>query len=138
MQTNEFLEMDAHPYYILMLDPRPLISQGAAHLYQFDVDTAIPPITIPLNGDDKIVFDFDIPYQRTIREELFGYEFVDYRQLPMNFERYNKADQTRIANRMLVVLDAAQRGIDLETGPFPVQSLPLEETLAQINAHQTS
>ena len=35
---------------------------------------------------------------------------------------------------MVAVLEAAQRGIDLETGPFPTLALTLEEALARIEA----
>jgi hypothetical protein len=37
---------------------------------------------------------------------------------------------------MLAVLEAAKQGLDLETGPFPTQSISLEEALMRIEAFQ--
>jgi hypothetical protein len=70
-------------------------------------------------------------YQRTFEEALYGYDLV-YSELPPNFERYSPADQQRIAARMLAVLEAQRNGIDLETGPFAVQEIVLEEALGRI------
>jgi hypothetical protein len=110
-----------------------LITEGKVYLHQFDVDAPIPLITIPLSADDKLDFDFGAPYHRTLQETLFGYEFVDYSQLPLNFDRYSEADQARIAARMVAVLEAARAGVDLETGPFPVTPMILAEGLARID-----
>lgn len=63
---------------------------------------------------------------------LYGLETVDYAVLPHNFDRYSSADQTRIARRMLAVLDAAQAGADLEAGPFPVAAVSWDEALRQL------
>lgn len=41
-------------------------------------------------------------------------------------------DQARIATRMLAVLEAAANGLDLEAGPFPVKTMPLEMALAKL------
>ncbi len=129
---------DAHPYRILVIDPRPMIPYGKLYVYHFDVDQPIPTVTIPLSRADQIDFDFGTPYERMLEMELFTLEAVDYTQLPIKFNRYTPVDQQRIANRMLAVLEAAQQGIDLETGPFPTQSIPLEEALARIDAFQAT
>lgn len=110
-----------------------MITQGKLYVYHFDVDQPIPTVTIPLSAKDSIDFDFGLPYERMVEMELFTLEKVDYRVLP-NFDHYTPTDQARIANRMLAVLEAAQKGIDLETGPFPVKEIPLEKALAQIEA----
>lgn len=99
---------------------------------EFNVDQAIPALTIPLNGDDALAFNFDQPYQKTYTETLYGLELVDYRQLPQHFDRYSPTDQARIANRIVAVLQAAQAGVDLESGPFLVGTLPLAEALASV------
>lgn len=39
--------------------------------------------------------------------------------------------------RMVVVLEAACAGVDLETGPFPVKAIPLEAALAEMEALRT-
>ncbi|MFN8490329.1 MAG: DUF4058 family protein [Caldilineaceae bacterium] len=126
----------AHPYRILVIDPRPMVHEGKLYGYHFDVDQPLPIVTIPLNDKDKLEFDFGISYHRTVREELFGFEFVDYAQIPLNFDLYSKEDQARITARMLAVLQAADRGIDLETGPFPVQEIALDTALAQLEARK--
>lgn len=110
----------------------PLISEGKLYLHQFDVDDPIPVVEIPLNADDVLKFDFGAPYHKTVQEALFAYEFANYNELPVNFDRYRERDQARIAARMLAVLEAACAGIDLETGPFPIKEITLEAALAQI------
>jgi hypothetical protein len=120
----------------VVIDPRPIISQGKLYTYQFDVEQTIPVVPIPLSASDLLQFDFGRSYHRTLEDERFTYMHVNYQKLPVNFNRYSQSDQQCIANRMLAVLEAAQQGTDLETGPFPTQSIPLEEALKQIEAFQ--
>ncbi len=128
----------ARPYHILIFDPRPNLNEGILRIAGFDVDAPIPTLTIPLNDDDLLTFDFGPPYHRTLAEALYGLEVVDYGQLPVHFERYHARDQARIANRILAVLRASQAGTDLETGPFPAPSLPLEDALKAIDSEAAS
>lgn len=121
-----------YPYRIAVVTPRPDFLTGEIVVTQFGVDSPIPAVTIPLLDDDVIDFDFNVPYQKTFEEMLFGNE-VDYGQFPLNFDRYNEADKTRIALRMLAVLQAVQSGQSPENIPLEVPSLTLEETLNQIN-----
>jgi hypothetical protein len=128
-------EPGSHPYRIIVADPRPTLDEGQAQVAQFDVDQAIPRVTIPLNDDDALPFDFFVPYTKTFEEALYGLELVDYSILPDNFDRYGPIDQTRIVSRMLAVLEAARRGENLEIGsPFPVAEVTLEEGLARVAA----
>jgi hypothetical protein len=129
--------VDAHPYRIAVIDPRPNFDTGKAYIAEFDVEQPIPTVTIPLNGDDALRFNFDQPYQKSYTETLYGLELVDYSQLPQHFDRYSPADQARIANRMVAVLQAARAGVDLETGPFPVGSLSLADALAKLELYKT-
>jgi len=131
-------EAGAYAYRIVVVDPRPQLNKGKIKVYQFGVDTRLPAVTIPLQGNDTIDFDFGFPYHEAVQMELFTVEFVDYSQLPQHFDRYSQDDQQRIAARMIAVLEAAQSGIDLETGPFPVKEVPLETALAQIEAMRQS
>jgi hypothetical protein len=124
---------DAHAYRIVVLEPRPDFYEGYAYHYPFDVDTQIPKVSISLNAGDVLKFDFGVSYRKTFEEGLYGFE-MDYSQLPMNFERYSEADQTRIARRMLAVLEAARDGVNLESAPFPVKEATLQEALAEIDA----
>ncbi len=126
-------EPDAHPYRIIVLDPHPDLEEGNVYLKEFDVDQPIPTMTIPLSGSDQLTFDFDAAYRKTFEEMLYGLDEVDYSQFPLNFERYSKEDQTRIANRMLAVMKAARDGVDLEANvPLATEEVPLETALEQI------
>ncbi|MDX1992709.1 MAG: DUF4058 family protein [bacterium] len=124
-------DSDAHPYRILVVDPRPDLVSGRAQLYQVDVDDPLPMVRLPLNAGDVLDFDFGQPYTRTFEESRFGHE-VNYVQLPLNFDRYSEADQTRIIRRMVAVLAAQEAGHDLESGPFPVEDISLEEGLRRL------
>jgi len=122
------------PYGIIVFDPRPDLMNGRATIHEFDVDQLVPTVNILLHGQDTFTFDFNAAYTKTYEEMLFGIESVDYSQLPLHFERYTAADQTRIARRMVAVLEAARAGTDLESGPFPVRDVLLNEALAQIES----
>ena len=130
VRRRQAAETDAHPYRIAIIDPRPNFDEGKAYIAEFNVDEPIPTLTIPLNENDTLSFNFDQPYQKTYTETLYGLELVDYSQLPQHFDRYSPADQARIANRMLAVFQAVRDGVDLESEPLPVGSLPLAEALA--------
>jgi hypothetical protein len=119
------------PYRIVVIDPRPEFLAGEARTYPFYVDDPIPVVDIPLNDGDVVTYDFNAPYDKTFTEGFFG-DSVDYSQLPPNFDRYSEPDQARIAARMLAVIEAAQKGINLETGPFPAPVIPLDDALAKI------
>jgi hypothetical protein len=127
-----------HPYTILVVDPRPTPMEGTVRVIGFDVDIPIPNIKLALNAGDELTIDLDRPYHKTIEDALYGLEFVDYSQFPERFERYRETDQTRIAARMLSVLQAAKAGVDLESGTFFVENLSLNEALAQIEIFKSS
>ncbi len=113
-------EEKSHAYRIMVLVPCPDAIEGYAYLYEFDVDMPLPQVVIPLSGDDKISFDFDAAYQKTFVEGSYGFDReLDYRHFPMQFDSYSDADKTHIARRMLIVLQAQQRGENLENAPFP-------------------
>jgi len=123
----------AHAYRITIIEPRPDLENGSAHVKEFGVDVSIPVVSIPLNRDDVLEFDFGAPYRKTFEETLYGLERVDYAQLPLNLDRYLPDDQARIARRMLATCAAASRGDDLEVGPFAVdETITLEDALSQI------
>jgi hypothetical protein len=122
------LSANARPYFIAVIDPRPDLWEGKGRVIPFDVDTPIPTISIPLNAGDVLKFDFGIPYQLTFEGMLYGNE-IDYAQLPVNFDHYREDDQGRIVSRMLAVLEAVEKGTNLEQPPSPVPCLPLEEAM---------
>lgn len=126
-------DTSSHAYRIVAIDPRPIFADGMGFSYEFDVDTIIPQtVAIPLNRNDQLKFDFNTPYQRTFEEYFYGWERVDYAQLPLSFDRYSEDDQARIVNRMLAVLKASKEKVDLEANaPLPVEEVSLENGLAQ-------
>lgn len=138
VRRGQEAEQGARAYRILLIDPHPDLQHGIVRVTEFDVDAPIPTIRIPLSGDDSLEFDFGAPYQKTLTETLYSLSLADYSQLLQNFERYSPADQTRIARRMLAVLQAARDGIDLESGPFPIEELELDDALHHIGMHKSS
>lgn len=130
-------DSNAHPYRIAVIDPRPNFDEGKAYVAEFDVDEPIPTLAIPLNGEDQLIFDFDAPYQKTYAETLYGLELVDYTQFPLHFDRYSPVDQARIANRMVAVRQAVQKGVNLENGPLAAAGLTLEEALAMLGLEES-
>ncbi len=130
---NSKPQLGSHPYRITVIDPRPDFLEGQGRSRQFDVDDRIPVIVIPLSASDKLDFDFGAPYRKTFEEMFYG-DKVDYSQLPVNFELYSEFDQTRIASRMLAVVNAAQNDVDLEREPQAVETIHLGKALEQIQA----
>jgi hypothetical protein len=124
---------NAHPYRILLFEPRPTVEDGLISINEFDVDQPFPQVTIPLSGSDVLHFNFGVPYIKLYEEMVYGLESVDYTQLPPHFDRYSPADQARIAARMVAVLRAARAGADLEAAPLPVEDISLEMALAEIS-----
>lgn len=126
-------QIGSAPYNITIIDPRPSIYTGRTQTHLFYVENRIPSLQIPLNGADRLDFDFALPYRKTFEEFLFGSE-VNYAQLPPDFALYSPYDQHRIAARMVAVLEAAQAGQALDEPPLPRPHLPLNEALQRIEA----
>lgn len=126
-------EPDAHPYHIVVVDPRPEWFEGKVYPHHFDVDDPIPTVAIPLNAGDIFTFDFGAAYNKTFKETLYGAEFVDYSQPPLNFDHYSRADQVRIIHRVYTVLKAASEGEDLEAhAPLPLASMGPDDPIGRI------
>lgn len=124
------LLFEPHPYRIVVIEPRPTLERGWAEVVGIDVDEPLPVVDIPLNGDDKVAFDFGEPYRKSVDEGLFGNK-VDYAALPLNFDRYSPADQARIARRMVAVLTASED--ERQHPPLAVdKSLELDEALVRL------
>jgi hypothetical protein len=126
-----------HPYYIFVVDPRPVFIEGLVYRHPFEVDDPIPVVNIPLNDTDVLPFDFGAAYNKTYEETLYGAVLVDYDQLPLNFDRYRPNDQAHILNRMLAVLKAERDGLDLEhSATLPTAALSLEQARFQFETWQ--
>jgi len=124
-------ENQSHSYRTVSIDLRPNSKPGRAWVSEYDVDQPIPEGFIALGGETVLKFDLNALYQKQFEERFYG-DDVDYAQFPINFDRYGPTDQARIASRMVAVLENAQNGVDLETGPFAVEPLPLDEARARI------
>jgi len=94
-------QADAHPYNIIISDPRPEITQGTTNIYAFGVLERLPIIDIPLNNGEFVTLDFSVIYNRTLESSrLFRRILVDYEQEPVNFAAYHEADQLKIREQM--------------------------------------
>lgn len=132
IRRNRKPDANSYPYRILIVDPRPDVVAGVIRVSQFGVDDPLPSLSVALRGADMLSIDFAPSYHTTIQDTLYGFELVDYSQLPNNFDRYHQDDQRKIVNRMIAVLKAYDAGTDLESGPFVTQDLPLADGLAQL------
>jgi hypothetical protein len=127
----------SHPYRIFVADTRVQFPEGNLTLYEFDVEQAIPFVSLPLKAGDQIDMNLAHVYNTTFYDHWFGdadYP-VDYSTLPVNYDRYQPADQRRILARMLTVLDAKSQGMDLNAleGPLPIDEDHLPELLQSIS-----
>jgi hypothetical protein len=125
-------EPEAHPYRISIIDPRPVFMDGLGFTYEFDVDALFPPVTIPLNADDLLEFDFGVGYHTVLEMQGYAEDYVDYTQLPERFDRYSEADQARIVTRMLHIIEQSQRGDPFTETPQELPVMPLQDALSQI------
>ncbi len=121
----------AYPYRIVVLDPRPDITSGPAHPAEFAVDDPIPTVSIPLNAEQSLAFDFGAAYDKTYTEMGYGLESVDYAELPPNFDGYNVRDQWRVLKKMVVILRAHVAGETLTAAPTPNEDVNIDDLKAQ-------
>lgn len=113
---------DAYPYHLWLIDPRqPPDDPQSAAIAAFGVDQPIPALSIPLNRDEHLNFDFNAVYHLTFRAQpAFGMA-VNYAAPPPAVERdYNTRDRLAIAARMLTVQKLQREGADLTDAPYPV------------------
>ena len=95
---------NAFPFFIVVSNPHPSISEGQTKVYGFAVDDPVTPIPIPLESSDSITLDAGSVYNRTFASNrYYGTRVVDYAQLPVRFDTYNAADQERIQARMQAI-----------------------------------
>ncbi|MEL6149737.1 MAG: DUF4058 family protein [Chloroflexota bacterium] len=96
------------PYRIAVMDPGiGWYNDGDAYLYEFGVLSAIPAVTIPLHGDEKVFdfeFDFGVPYNRTFDEMLLA-KATDYSTPASDLLGYHDADKAAIAAHLKAAID---------------------------------
>lgn len=86
---------NAYPYWIIITDPRPDWDEGKVQGYGFHIGEPIKTIPIPLAGNDVLLFDLNVVYQRTFEARRWG-SLMDYTLEPERFETYSAEDQARI------------------------------------------
>jgi Protein of unknown function (DUF4058) len=96
-------EDGSKPYNISVTHPQ----EKRIEVYLFGINEAIPTVTIPLIGDDKLDFDFGEPYAFTWKKSRLWY-YVDYEQEPLRMERYSPPDQDAIRQHMQVIAQRLQ------------------------------
>ena len=121
---------DAAPYHIHVIHPHSATERGKIEVYPFMVDEPVPTIPMTLSAADVVNFRFDLAYQVTFEETLYG-DGVDYSRLPVRFETYNERDQARILTRLIHVLRAAAAANNLEQSPQMLETLPLNQAWAE-------
>jgi hypothetical protein len=97
------VDVDAFPYHLLISDPRPTVETGTARYYGFGVDDPLRPVAVPLEEEDQVVMDFGAVYHQLYATSRFFSAVVDYKQPPVNVDRYREQDQTRILARMAII-----------------------------------
>jgi hypothetical protein len=97
------------PYHITISDPRLPPPYKSVRSFGFRVDENIPPLMLPLAGDEVVEMDFDAPYQHTFRAGRWG-EDVDYAQAPPRISSYREDDQQAIRDKMRAVQAAQGQG----------------------------
>jgi hypothetical protein len=90
----------AYPYWIVVNDPRPSWEMGKTDVYNLEVNALLPTIDLPLDGQDVVTVDFNIPYNLLFERRRVYRIVTDYAALPERFETYSPADQERIRARM--------------------------------------
>ena len=96
-------QLDSHPYTIYVTDTRPGLEIGKTFVYSFDVDDVFPKVNIPLDGAEKLKFDFGQPYNSVYESLSYFRNRVDYGREPLHFETYTSHDQARIYERMAII-----------------------------------
>jgi len=116
--------LNAHPYLIIVSDPRPSIGEGKGYLYAFNVDDPIPLIDIPLDHGEVVAgFDLGAVYNTTFRQSRTLIRVTDYEAPPLNLDSYSTDDQARIRDRQCMVKAMRESGHDLNVeGPFPIDA----------------
>ncbi len=86
---------DAHPYSIIVSDPRPNWTEGKISVYAFGVGEPMARFPVPLANDERLVFDLTPVYQHTFLAGRWG-NLLNYTTAPERFDIYSPTDQERI------------------------------------------
>lgn len=83
------------PYYIAIHDNRMGWDKGITSVYGWRVNQKIPQLTLPLDGENVLLFDFDPPYQQTYERGRWG-QIAAIDEKPLRLESYAREDQKAI------------------------------------------
>jgi len=89
-------DTDATPYYVLVSTPQPSIEDGQVWLYAIAIDATLPNFVLPLLHDESILLDLGAIYADTLASVPAFALMVDLQKLPVQFNTYTQADQSRI------------------------------------------
>ncbi len=118
----------ATAYSIAVTDMRPLddpARRNKTHIYGFGVDEPIPPIYIPLSGNEAVHFEPGLAYNQSFMSFPAFSLRVDYDQWPPHFESYQRYDRQRLALRRWLILNVEKTLLD-----EPVPLLEMSQILA--------
>lgn len=92
---------NSYPYSITVGMLPSVDDFGETRVYAWHVDETLPKVPIPLAKDEYVVLDFEKVYQQTyLGNTLYAGLWVDYEQVPRNFEAYSEDDKKRIKTVM--------------------------------------
>jgi hypothetical protein len=97
-------DLHAQPYWVIRSDPRPTLQQGQVAYYAVGLLQPLPQLEIPLSGADFLPFDLNQAYQLAFKRRRFYAEMLDYTQLPLAFEVYQRDDQAQLGAFMARLL----------------------------------
>ncbi|MEQ8674997.1 MAG: DUF4058 family protein [Aggregatilineales bacterium] len=93
-------EPESYPYSIIVSNPHPTLHDGETQVFGFNVDEALPTISLPLADDEAITVDIGQIYERTFNSRRLFQILADDSKFPINFDTYSEEDQRRIHTRM--------------------------------------
>jgi hypothetical protein len=99
-------EPGSYPIWVLVSHPHPTYEKGKKTLYGSVINQELPKFLLPLAGDDKMIFDLNVAYNKTCLKTRMYREVIDYAQLPMAFDKYMPDDQERIHTRLKEIQDS--------------------------------
>ncbi len=91
---------DAYPYYVLVSNPLPTLTDGKTMIYAWHVDALFPTFPIPLLQTDQVIMDLATVYNYTYETTRSFQRHLDYADTPTDFDTYTNTDQQKI-NTML-------------------------------------
>ncbi len=86
------IDVSDYPYYFVVSDPR----DGEMRVFGVGVMDPLPMLSVPLDGTDSVVLDFDKLYNQTFSKRVF-WQSVDYGEEP---DGYSESDLALIRARM--------------------------------------